>query len=48
MKVLIINIKNQHKDPHVILITETKYVVKQTVQLATIFLAFSALAELVM
>lgn len=48
MKVLIINTKNQHKDPHVILITGTKYVVKQTVKLVTIFLAFCVLAALVM
>lgn len=37
MKVLIINAKNQHKVPHVMLITGTKYVVKQTVKLVTIF-----------
>lgn len=44
MKVLIINTKN----PHVILITGTKYVVKQRVKLVTIYLAFCVLAELVM
>lgn len=48
MKVLIINTKNQHKNPHVILVTGTKYAVKQPVKLVTIFLAFCVPAELVM
>lgn len=48
MNVLIINTKTQHKVPHVILIAGTKFVVKQTVKLVTIFLAFYVLAELFM
>lgn len=39
MKVLIIHAKNQHKDPHEMLITRTVYVVKQAVKLVVCLLA---------